>query len=151
MRTRLALGVVGVAMGAFGALRFLQLDLPDIVDAVLWLAGGVVIHDGIIAPLTIALTVLATRVVPPGARTRVTVAPDRAGDGDRDRHPGARQVRCATGQPDDPAAQLPPRLAGRSLPSWSWSPCWPVRSGGWSAAGASPTRMSEAVMGTICG
>ena len=73
MRTRLALGLVGIAMGAFGALRFLQLDLPDIVDAVLWLAGGVVIHDGIVAPLTIALTVLATRVVPPGARTRVTV------------------------------------------------------------------------------
>lgn len=73
MRTRLLLGVVGVAMGAFGALRFLQLDFPDIVDAVLWLAGGVVLHDAILAPLTIALTVLLTRVVPPGARTRVTV------------------------------------------------------------------------------
>ena len=74
MRTRLAIGLVGIAMGAFGALRFLQLDFPDIVDAVLWLAGGVVIHDGIIAPLTVGLTVLATRVVPPTARTRVTVA-----------------------------------------------------------------------------
>jgi hypothetical protein len=74
MRTRLLIGALGVAMGAFGALRFLQLDLPDIVDAVLWLAGGVVVHDAIIAPLTVALTVLATRVVPAGARVRVTVA-----------------------------------------------------------------------------
>ncbi len=73
MRTRLLLGVVGVAMGAFGALRFLQLDFPDIVDAVLWLAGGVVLHDAILAPLTIGLTVLLTRVVPPSARARVTV------------------------------------------------------------------------------
>ena len=73
MRTRLAIGVLGLVMGAFGALRFLQLDSPDMVDAVLWLAAGVVVHDGVIAPLTIALTVLATRVVPSKARVRVTV------------------------------------------------------------------------------
>ena len=74
MRTRLLIGALGVAMGAFGALRFLQLDLPDIADAVLWLAGGVVVHDAVVAPLTIGLTVLATRVVPSRARLRVTVA-----------------------------------------------------------------------------
>lgn len=73
MRSRLLIGVLGVAMGAFGALRFLQLDFPDIVDAVLWLAGGVIVHDAIIAPLTIGLTVLATRVAPSKARARVTV------------------------------------------------------------------------------
>ncbi|MEO7350371.1 MAG: hypothetical protein ABIW17_00605 [Marmoricola sp.] len=73
MRTRLLIGAVGVAMGAFGGLRLLQLDLPDIVNAVLWLAGGVVIHDGVIAPITIAVTVLATRVLPSRARVRVTV------------------------------------------------------------------------------
>ncbi len=74
MRLRVLIGVVGLAMGAFGALRFLQLDLPDIVDAVLWLVGGVVVHDAVLAPLTIAITVLATRVVAPRARVRVTVA-----------------------------------------------------------------------------
>lgn len=73
MRTRLLIGLVGVAMGAFGALRFLQLDLPDIVNAVLWLGAGVLVHDAVIAPVTIAMTVLATRVVPPAARVRVTV------------------------------------------------------------------------------
>jgi hypothetical protein len=73
MRTRLAIGVLGLAMGAFGALRFLQLDFPDMVNAVLWLAAGVAVHDGVIAPLTIGLTVLATRVVPSKAGVRVTV------------------------------------------------------------------------------
>jgi hypothetical protein len=64
MRFRLLLGAVGVAMGAFGLLRFLQHDVSDIVDAVLWLAGGVVVHDGIIAPLTIGAIVLGRRVLP---------------------------------------------------------------------------------------
>jgi hypothetical protein len=73
MRTRLVLGAVGVAMGAFGALRFLQLDLDDLVDAVLWLAGGVLLHDVVVAPLTIAVTFLATRLVPSRARTAVVV------------------------------------------------------------------------------
>ena len=53
MRTRLLIGGVGVLMGAFGALRFLQLDLDDIVNAFLFLAGGVIVHDGFIAPLTV--------------------------------------------------------------------------------------------------
>lgn len=74
MRTRLLIGALGVGIGAFGALRFFQLDLPDIVDAVLWLAGGVLLHDAVIAPLTIALVVLASRVVPMRQRVRVTVA-----------------------------------------------------------------------------
>lgn len=74
MRTRLLVGLVGVAAGAFGALRFLQLDLTDVVNAVLWLAGGVILHDAILAPLTIGLTVLLARVVPARARVRVVVA-----------------------------------------------------------------------------
>ena len=74
MRLRLVLGALGVVMGAFGALRFLQLDLPDLVDAVLWLAGGVVLHDAVVAPLTLLLTVVLGRVVPDAWRSRVTVA-----------------------------------------------------------------------------
>ena len=74
MRLRLLIGAVGLAMGAFGALRFLQLDFADIVDAVLWLAGGVLLHDAVVAPLTIGVTLLLTRVVRPSVRRRVTVA-----------------------------------------------------------------------------
>jgi hypothetical protein len=71
MRTRLLIGFVGVAMGAFGALRFLQLERSDIVDAVLWLGGGVIVHDLVLAPLTIALTLLAARLVTGQARVAV--------------------------------------------------------------------------------
>ncbi len=71
MRTRLLIGFLGVAMGTFGALRFLQLDRSDIVDSVLWLGGGVIVHDLVLAPLTIVLTLLAARVVTGRARVAV--------------------------------------------------------------------------------
>ena len=73
MKFRLLLGAVGVAMGAFGLLRFLQHDLGDIVDAVLWLAGGVVVHDAVIAPLTLGATFVGARLLPRRARA-VTAA-----------------------------------------------------------------------------
>jgi hypothetical protein len=73
MRTRLLVGALGVAMGSFGALRFLQFDYEDIVDAVLWLAGGVVVHDAIVAPLTLLVTLIAGWLVPAPARARVLV------------------------------------------------------------------------------
>ena len=73
MRTRLLIGGVGVLMGAFGALRFLQLDFGDIVNAVVFLAGGVIVHDGFLAPLTIVILLLGTRVLPRRMRPAVTV------------------------------------------------------------------------------
>jgi hypothetical protein len=64
MRTRLLLGSIGVALALYGALLFVGHDLSRVVDAVLWLAGGVVVHDALVAPATIAVTVLGTRVLP---------------------------------------------------------------------------------------
>ena len=73
-RPAASLGAVGVAMGSLrrAALRSSSTS-PTCVDAVLWLAGGVVVHDAVVAPLTIALTVLLRRVLPRASRTRVTV------------------------------------------------------------------------------
>ncbi|MEO5651564.1 MAG: hypothetical protein ABIN79_10250 [Marmoricola sp.] len=73
MKTRLLIGAFGLAMGLFGALRFLQRDLDDILDSVLWLAAGVAVHDAVIAPLTLALGALASRVLPAAVRTRVVL------------------------------------------------------------------------------
>ena len=74
MRLRLLLGAVGVAMGFYGALRFLQRDLGQVVDSVLWLAGGVAVHDAVIAPLTLGGMWLGSRFVPAHLRTRVVTA-----------------------------------------------------------------------------
>ena len=73
MKLRLVLGAIGVAAGLFGALSFLQTGWDNMMGAVLFLAGGVAIHDGLIAPITIALTVLGTRLLPRAARRRVTL------------------------------------------------------------------------------
>jgi hypothetical protein len=74
MRLRLALGALGLGLMGFGGLRFLQTGWDNVANAVVWLAGGVALHDGIIAPVTIVLTVLLRRVVPVRHRARTTLA-----------------------------------------------------------------------------
>jgi hypothetical protein len=73
VRTRLLLGAAGVAAGLYGAWRLLRLGSDTLLDALLFLAGGVVVHDAVVAPLTVALTVLGTRLLPRAARRQVTV------------------------------------------------------------------------------
>lgn len=74
MKTRVGIAGIGLGVIAFGGLRFLQTGWGNIVDSVIWLAGGVAAHDGVIAPLTILLTVVALRLLPPSQRARVTLA-----------------------------------------------------------------------------
>lgn len=74
MRTRLLVGALGVAAGLFGLWRLVDRGWDPLVQAVLWLGGGVVLHDGVVAPLTLLLVVVGLRVVPRGWRARVTLA-----------------------------------------------------------------------------
>jgi hypothetical protein len=74
VRLRFLLGAIGVAMGLFGLLRFVQQRLSSTVDGGLWLAGGVVAHDALFAPLTLLVLALGARVVPRAVRGRVIVA-----------------------------------------------------------------------------
>lgn len=55
MRTRLVLGLSGVALGLFGAYQLLSLGLDNLIGAVVWLAGGVLVHDGVVAVATIVV------------------------------------------------------------------------------------------------
>ena len=65
---RIALGLAGGLLLAFGALRLVTtLELGDLVALALWLAAAIALHDGVIAPLTAGAGVLLTRV-PPRAR-----------------------------------------------------------------------------------
>jgi len=60
--TRITLGLLGLAAAAYGALQLLDLGLDNLVVTVTWLAGGVLVHDAVVAPLTIALWFVVSRV-----------------------------------------------------------------------------------------
>ncbi len=70
MRFRVLIGALGVAGAAYGA--WLLLDQDYLVVAV-WLAVGVVLHDFVLVPLTLAVGWLAVRVVPAGWRSPLAV------------------------------------------------------------------------------
>ena len=60
---RLLLGALGVGGIAWGAWLLLdEQDLDALLRVALWLAGGVVLHDAVLAPLVVVLGAGATRV-----------------------------------------------------------------------------------------
>ncbi len=63
MRTRLAVAGVGVLCGLFGCFELLSLGWDNLLGTVVWLVGGVLVHDGVVAFATIALVWAATRTV----------------------------------------------------------------------------------------
>ena len=66
---RIALGLSGGLLLTFGAFRLLtQLDAGDLFVLVVWLAAAVVLHDGLIAPVTVGTGVALTRVPPRSRR-----------------------------------------------------------------------------------
>ena len=71
MRTRLLLGALGVAVAAYGGWLLLQEDLSDLVDTAVWLAGGVVLHDFVLVPLTLLLGLALVRLLPANLRAPV--------------------------------------------------------------------------------
>ena len=68
-RSRRALGAAGVLLLGFGVLRLLT-DVPvsDLVVLGLWLVAAVVIHDLVVAPLTVGVGVALTRLPARGRR-----------------------------------------------------------------------------------
>jgi FtsH-binding integral membrane protein len=71
MRLRVGLGAVGVLLGLYGGwLVVSRQDAAGILDLGLWLVGGVVVHDAVIAPLVLLLALAARRL--PAAHRRAT-------------------------------------------------------------------------------
>lgn len=69
MRLRLPLGIAGVLLVLFGLFRLLtQVPIFPLVILALWLVGALVIHDGILSPIVVAVGWAIARVVPPRAR-----------------------------------------------------------------------------------
>ncbi|OLP72652.1 hypothetical protein BJM39_11265, partial [Salmonella enterica subsp. enterica serovar Javiana] len=66
--TRTAIAVLGVVVGAYGAVRLLGLGWSNLVATVPWLAGVVIVHDGVLAPAVLLAGVGAARLLPSWAR-----------------------------------------------------------------------------------
>ncbi len=71
--TRIALGVLGLLGIGYGGLLLLERPWPDVVDASIWLGGGVVTHDALLAPVVLLLAVLALRLLPEIAQAPAVV------------------------------------------------------------------------------
>jgi hypothetical protein len=64
MIARVLLGALGVVLVAVGVRNLVSQPTTDLANALLWLAGGVVVHDVLLAPLTVALLFVGTRFLP---------------------------------------------------------------------------------------
>ena len=74
MRSRLLIGLLGVAATAYGAWLLLTEAIDgwgDLVDVAVWLAAGVVLHDFVLVPLTLAVGLALTSLLPASRRAPV--------------------------------------------------------------------------------
>ena len=71
---RLVVGAAGVAGVLWGAWLLSDDGSERLLSAALWLAGAVVLHDAVLAPVVVLLGVLATRWLPPRHRAVVAIA-----------------------------------------------------------------------------
>ena len=61
-------GALGVAAGLYGAWLLYDRGWDNFVAAGTWLFAGVVLHDGVLAPLVLLLCLAGTRALPRAAR-----------------------------------------------------------------------------------
>lgn len=69
--TRGLLGAAGIVLVLVGAYHLVGTSFPDGVNIVLWLAGGVLAHDAVIAPLVVLLAVAVLPRLPSWSRAPV--------------------------------------------------------------------------------
>jgi hypothetical protein len=66
---RCCIGAIGVLVGGFGAWMLLsRQDLDQLTSAAVWLVVGVLLHDGVLAVVTLLLAAVVLRVLPSAAR-----------------------------------------------------------------------------------
>jgi hypothetical protein len=61
-RWRLVLAGLGLGVAAYGVVLLLDIGLDNLRATVVWLVAGVLVHDGFVAPITIAVVLLAVRL-----------------------------------------------------------------------------------------
>lgn len=67
--TRIVLGTLGAAGAAYGLLLLVGLGPGQLFAVLVWVVGGVVAHDGVLAPLVVLLCVAAAGRAPTWWRT----------------------------------------------------------------------------------
>lgn len=71
---RYAVGGIGVGIGLWGAwLISGSADFSDLINIAIWLGGGVIANDGVIAVASLILAAVAMRVLPKPARAPAAV------------------------------------------------------------------------------
>ncbi|QIM21779.1 hypothetical protein G7075_12655 [Phycicoccus sp. HDW14] len=57
---RAVLGLLGAGAAGYGVLRLLRLPSEQVLAVLVWAFGGIVAHDGVLAPLVVGLGLAAT-------------------------------------------------------------------------------------------
>ena len=65
--------LTGLVVGLIGAWLFVTSGLDNVLHAATWLVAGVAAHDGVLAPATLLVVVIAARALPDWARVPMTV------------------------------------------------------------------------------
>ena len=71
---RALLLLTGVGFGLWGVWLMRDFTAEQLISMGTWLAGGVILHDAVIAPLTVLLGVVAARLLPGHTRAVVAIA-----------------------------------------------------------------------------
>lgn len=71
---RLTLGALGIAGMLWGAWLLSDDGVDRLLSTGLWLAGVVVLHDAVLAPVVVLLGVAASRLLPRGHRAVAAIA-----------------------------------------------------------------------------
>lgn len=71
---RLVLGALGIAAVGWGGWLLSDDGADRLTSTALWLAGGVVLHDFVLAPLVVLVGLAAVKMFPDGRRAVVAVA-----------------------------------------------------------------------------
>ncbi len=69
--TRVILGLAGIVLAAVGVMKLIDRGLDNLLHTATWLVGGVIAHDGLLAPVVVLLGVVTVRAMPAWARTPV--------------------------------------------------------------------------------
>ncbi len=76
---RLAMGLGGVALIGLGVFNLLGIDLVDLLWVAFWLAAGLILHDGVLAPATAVVSRVAAGRWSANGRRGVLIALVSAG------------------------------------------------------------------------